>query len=190
MNVVSRGGTSLGEFLAWEERQAPRYEFDGARPVARTGGTAAHSAIQANLITALRARRCQVYGSGLKIEVAGSIRYPDALVACSPVAPRDTVVRDAVVVFEILSESTANTDLIEKNAEYGATPSVRRYAILEQDHAAAIVFARKGEDWVVSIVAGEEAVLRLPEIGVEVVLGELYEGVGLAAPEAVERSPI
>lgn len=188
MNVVLRKPMSLGEFLSWEERQAPRYEFDGFQPVAMTGGTAAHSAIQRNLLFALtgrlRGKPCQPHGSELKIEVAGSIRYPDAFVTCAPVAPKDTVVREPVVVFEILSESTANTDLIEKNAEYRATPSIQRYVILEQDHAAAIVFARKGEDWVADIVAGEETVLRLPEVGVEVPLMELYEGVELAEPHA------
>ncbi len=116
---------------------------------------------------ACAARRAGRTGSELKIEVGGSIRYPDAFVICTPVAPKDTIVRDPTVVFEILSESTASTDLIEKNAEYRATASIQRYIILEQTHAAAIVFARKGEDWVADIVAGGEAVLRMPEIGIE-----------------------
>jgi hypothetical protein len=64
--------------------------------------------------------------------------------------------------------------------EYRATPSIRRYVIFEQTHAAAIVFARKGDDWVSEIVAGDDAVLRLPEIGIEVPLAELYADVELA----------
>ena len=32
---------SLEEFLAWEERQELRWEFDGFVPMAMTGGTAA-----------------------------------------------------------------------------------------------------------------------------------------------------
>jgi hypothetical protein len=31
---------TLGEFLAWEERQPTRHEFDGFQPVAMTGGAA------------------------------------------------------------------------------------------------------------------------------------------------------
>ncbi len=30
---------TLESFLAWEERQELRYEFDGFRPIAMTGGT-------------------------------------------------------------------------------------------------------------------------------------------------------
>lgn len=73
----------------------------------------------------------------------------------------------------MLPDGTANTDLVEKNAEYRATLSIQRYAILEQTHAASIVFARKCEDWISEIVAGNKAVLRLPEMGIEVPLAEL-----------------
>ena len=184
MNVAVRRSMTLPQFLAWEERQELRYEFDGFQPVAMTGGTAAHDAIHRNILFALtgrlRGKPCQPYGSNLKIAVDGRIRYPDAFVVCTPVPPTATVVTEPVVAFEVLSESTANTDIIEKNAEYRATPSIQRYVILQQTHAAAIVFARKGDDWVAEIVAGNEAMLRLPEIGVEIPLAELYIDIELA----------
>jgi Uma2 family endonuclease len=44
---------SLEEFLAWEERQELRWEFDGFAPMAMTGETAAHSAIQRNIYIAI-----------------------------------------------------------------------------------------------------------------------------------------
>nr|WP_294543972.1 Uma2 family endonuclease [uncultured Rhodopila sp.] len=181
---------SLEAFLAWEEQQDLRWEFDGFEPVAMTGGTAGHSAIQRNLIFALTARLrgkpCQPYTSDLKIMVAGSIRYPDAFVVCSPVSRDTLVVTDPVVVFEVLSPGTASTDIGVKNQEYRDTPSIRRYVILSQDDRRATVFAREGDDWVGRIVAGEK-VLEMPEIGISVPLAELYEGVsfdGAAAGEA------
>ena len=39
MTVALRKPITLAEFLAWEERQPARYEFDGFGPVAMTGGT-------------------------------------------------------------------------------------------------------------------------------------------------------
>ncbi len=183
MNIALRKPMTLKQFLAWEERQELRYEFDGFRPVAMAGGTAAQAAIQVNLLAALRTRLrgkpCQPFGSDLKIEVAGRIRYPDAFVVCAPVPASETVVRDPTVVFEILSESTANTDLIEKNQEYRATQSIQRYVILQQTNAAAIAFARNGENWVAEVAAGDGATLSMPEIGIELPLVELYEGVEL-----------
>src|SRR5271165_6354591 len=86
--------------------------------------------------------------AGLKIEVAGRIRYSDAVVVCTPVPPKATVVRDPAVVFEVPSESTSRTNRNEKPREYGATPSIQRYVILEQEAIAAMLFVRKGTDFV------------------------------------------
>ena len=174
---------TLHQFLAWEERQELRFEFDGYEPVAMTGGTAAHDAIQRNILVALtvrlRGKPCQPFGSNLKIGVAGRIRHPDAFVVCTPVPPRATVVTDPVIVFEVLSEGNPNTDLIDKNAEYRATPSVRRYVILAQSHMAAIVFVRDGDRWASEILSRPDAVLDLPEIGAAIPLAEFYIDVAL-----------
>jgi Uma2 family endonuclease len=187
MNVALRKSMTVAEFLAWEARQPLRYEFDGFQPVAMTGGTAAHSAIQRNLAMAvgrrLRGRTCQFYGSDLKIEVAGRIRYPDAFVVCSAVPLRSTVVNDPVVIFEVLSESTARTDIVTKNQEYAATPSVMRYVLLAQDEIGGTMFERVGGDWVGHILRAD-TVLRMPEIDIEVPLAELYEGVEIPAGDA------
>ncbi len=179
MNVARRAPMTLAQFLSWEERQEQRYEFDGQRPIAQAGGTAAHSAIQRNLLFSLtgrlRGQSCQAHGSDLKIEVAdGHIRYPEAFVVCTPVSPRATVVTDPIIVFEVLGDGTANDDLVIKNAEYRATPSIRCYVILQQTHPGAIVFARKDADWITDLVSGQEAVLDLPEIGISIPLSELY----------------
>ncbi len=193
MNVALRKQMTLEQFLAWEERQELRYEFDGFQPVAMTGGTAAHSAIQINLLTVLRGRLrggpCRPFGSGLKILVAGRIRYPDAFVVCTPVPPRSTVVSEPVAIFEILSESTANTDLIAKNAEYRATSSVQYYVILQQASAALMAYARKGEDWVSDVVTGDAAVLRLPGIGAESPLAEMYADIEFPAVSGRDEAP-
>ena len=183
---------TLAQFLAWEERQELRYEFDGFQPVAMTGGTAAHSAIHRNLAIAiggrLRGKPCQFHGSHLKIEVAGSIRYPDGFVVCSPVAGSATVVHEPVVVFEVLSESTARTDLA-KNQEYAATASVLRYIMLAQDEMAGTMFERIGNDWVGHLLLAG-TILRMPEIGIELPLAELYEGIDFAAADAAEPAPV
>ena len=180
MSTALRHAMTCAEFLAWEEAQEPRYEFDGFAPVAMTGGTFAHALIQSNLLRALgnrlRGSPCRAIGSELKVLVAGSVRYPDAFVVCAPVARDALVVEDPVVIFEILSPSTALTDRIVKNREYRATPSVRRYVLLEQLRPAATVFAREGAEWL-GRLADSDAVLAMPELGIALPLAEVYEGV-------------
>jgi Uma2 family endonuclease len=169
---------TLEAFLDWENRQELKYEFDGFQPVAMTGGTAAHATIQVNLMgllfNLLRGHRCRVYGSELKIQVAGRIRYPDAFIVCSPVSSDALVVHEPVVVFEILSPSTSDTDRFEKNWNYRDTPTIQRYVMLEQSRCGATVFARNGEDWAGHVLPGDAA-LELPEAGITLALAELYE---------------
>jgi Uma2 family endonuclease len=167
-------------FLAWEERQEGRYEFDGFRPVAMISGTIAHEVIGQNLCTELdirlRGSRCMPLGPNTKIAVAGRIRYPDALVVCSPQDRKATVVDDPVVVFEVLSDSTAHIDYFEKLREYTAAPSIRRYVILDQDLIAATVFVRDADRMVVETVA-RGGTLTLTEIDVAIPIDDLYRGV-------------
>jgi Uma2 family endonuclease len=181
----------LQSFLEWEEHQALRYEFDGAAATAMVGGTAAHSAIQRNLAISvggrLRGKLCQFHGMDLKILVAGSIRYPDGFVVCSPVPARAKVVSNPVVIFEVLSDSTARMDLGAKNREYEATASVQRYIALEQDFVAGTQFERVGADWIGRILR-EDFILRMPEIRLEFPLRELYEGVDLSQADGLETT--
>ena len=194
MNVAYQPWTTE-RFLAWEARQERKFEFDGFQPLAMVGVRAAHSTIQRNTITALanrlRGKTCQPHGSDLKIAVAnGSIRYPDAFVVCTPVAPDATIVHDPVVVFEILSESSATTDLVVKNSEYRATPSIQHYVVLEQTRAVVVVFSRAGGEWVAERLAGADAIVRLPEIGIDTPITELYLDVTLTGPEAGETASL
>jgi Uma2 family endonuclease len=182
MSSALRQSMTLEEFLVWEERQTLRYEFDGWQPVAMTGGTDAHEAIggtlRALLRDQLRGKPCGVRGPTLKIEVTGRIRYPDAFVYCAPVPPGETVIREPVVVFEVLSPGTSRTDRIEKLREYQATPSIQRYVILEQDSIAATVFTRLSAAWDGrALTAGET--LAMPEIDVALPLEDIYADVTL-----------
>jgi len=183
MTSALRQPMTTGQFLAWEEGQDLRHEFDGFAPVAMTGGTFEHDAIQVNLIRALANRLagtpCRAHGNSIKVEVAGSIRYPDAFVTCGPIPRGSTMLRDPMVIFEVLSKGTARTDRMVKNREYAATNSVRRYVMLEQGTAGATMFERVGADWLGRIL-GTDAMIRMPEIGIEIPLAELYEGLDLS----------
>lgn len=177
---------TLEEFLDWEERQELRYELDGFEPRAMMGGTIIHARIASNLAGALRGRLrppCFAVGSDARLRLARTVRYPDAMVICSPV-PRDaTWVTAPTIVFEVLSSSTARVDRIEKNREYQAALSIQRYVLLEQSSIAAEVYARDGERWVRSTVTGDET-LHLPEIGTEFALSEIYAGIELEGSQA------
>ena len=176
----------MDEFLAWEERQETKHEFDGVHVIAMVGGTSAHALISGNvlfaLLTRLRGKPCRAYNADFMVEVAGSLRYPDVSVVCGPVAPRARRTDRPVVLFEVLSQSTAATDLSDKQDEYRNTPSVQRYVVLWQDRMHALVFTRTGADWVRAVVDGDLR-LEMPEIGVSVQMAEFYIDVTFEAEE-------
>ena len=177
-----------GEFLAWEASQELKWEFDGLQPVAMTGGTRAHAVLQVNLLRALANRLdgkpCQAYSSDLKIQTGPGYRYPDASVSCTPFPDGDLAVAEPVVIFEVLSTSTSSDDRTTKLAEYQALPSVRRYVMLEQDRVFATVITRTDAGWDHALI-GQGGTLAMPEIGVEIPMAELYDGLALAVASQV-----
>lgn len=187
MSAFAKQPMSLEEFLAWERDQDLRFEFDGFGPVAMTGGSFAHSEIATNLVETLRRRLrggpCRAARGDLKVIVNGRIRYPDAVVTCAPIRNDADVVPEPVVVFEVLSPSTAGIDRIAKNADYRATPSIRHYVMLEQTSQAATMFSRDGDQWIGRLLTGD-VVLRFPELGIEVPLADIYAGIGFEAEQA------
>ena len=110
------------------------------------------------------------------------------MVVYSPIDRTATVVYDPVVVFEVLSPSTARDDRIVKAREYQATRSVQRYVMLEQDGVSATVYARSGETWTHEILIAD-SILSLPEIDVELPLAELYDGIVFETEQDADRTP-
>ena len=109
--------------------------------------------------------------------------------SCTPFPDSDTVVAEPVVIFEVLSASTAGDDRTVKLAEYQSLPSVRRYVMLEQDRVFATVITRMEAGWDHALV-GPEGTLVLPEIGFEIPMVELYDGLALVAvPQTVAPAP-
>ena len=175
---------TLDDFVVWEESQELRYEYDGLEIRAMTDGTAAHAGVQLGLLRALgnrlRGKACRVYGSELKVRTATSFRYPDALITCTRPEPSSTFAPEPVVIFEILSNSTARLDLGAKNMEYQSLASLRVYVVLDQSAPSAQVFRRDEEgEWGYEVVVAE-GTLALAEVDVTVPLAEIYEDVELA----------
>ena len=129
-------------------------------------------------------QRSGVVGTGdgplqpLVLTPAGRVRYPDVKVACSEFDPSADHV-DPVVVFEVLSPTTEMTDRRVKSAEYASIAGVMAYVLIAQDRPAATVL-RRDSAWEPEELAGPEAVLDLPEIGVAFQLAELHPDTGAA----------
>jgi len=191
MNIALRKPWTQAEFFAWAEAQETRYEFDGFQPAATTGGNINHNRVMWGLHRALdsRLRRggqgpCEPLGPDAGVETVNkAVRYPDALVTCSRVEGEDRLVPGVIVVFEVLSPTSGRDDRITKVREYAAVPSIRRYVILESSSVGLMVMERSspGQVWQTTVLTKDDT-LRMPEIGIEIPVAEIYEG--LSFPDA------
>ncbi len=187
MDTAVRKTWTQEEFLYWAENQETRYEFDGFQPVAMTGGSPNADAIGGKLITALNVRlsgaKCQPYGPNAGVETASNaVCFPDALVTCTEFDGESPTVPGAVVVFEIVGKTreSINRDHVEKVAEYASVPSILRYVIVESQKVLLTVRERAGgsDPWkTLALLKNLEDVLRLPEIGIEIPVAELYKDI-------------
>jgi Uma2 family endonuclease len=174
---------SLHEFLAWEERQEARYELVDGQPRLMTGGTQAHHLIALNIVATLRDRLrgspCRPWGSDLRVLTGtGNARYPDALIDCGTFEPSSHNASEPVVIFEVLSRSTAWLDLQAKLRDYDATPAIRHYVVVAQDEPNVVLWARDESGRLVlgaALTRMEDRLLLEPR-GVTLTLADIYAG--------------
>jgi Uma2 family endonuclease len=179
MNIL-REPWSVAQFLEWEDRQEGKHEFNGSRIIEMTGGTRAYQRIVTNLIRFFEDHLDPARFDAapeMRIELGGKVRYPDVAVVAGRVPNAVKTLRDALVLFEVLSEETSETDLVHKRAEYAGLPSIRRYVILEQERVAATVLERVPRGWWESELSSGS--LDVPEFGFSLPLAAIYRGSGL-----------
>jgi Uma2 family endonuclease len=175
---------TVEEFLAWERAQEERYEYIDGVIRMMTGGTLDHALIKGNLHAALhRALRrspCMVFVDGPKVAAADTVMYPDVAVTCAPeLRHKEDVLRDPVLVAEVLSKSTEGQDRGGKWRAYREIPSLNRYLLIAQGEMMVEVFTRRPDGWAYTVCAGRDATLELPEFGLDLPLAELYERTSL-----------
>ena len=177
------------DFLRGENGAPHKHEYLNGVVYAMAGGTNRHARLAGNifgaLFTRLRGKRCQPFNSDalIRVERGPDLRfyYPDVSVVCESNAPDEHFQDRPVVVFEVLSESTARLDRGEKREAYLTIPSLLVLVLVETDTMAVTLWRRTGESWAQEYAAAPEQVLSFPEIECELPLAEIYEGSGLTA---------
>ena len=176
---------SVEEYLAGEAVAEQRHEYVEGRVFAMAGGKVRHSRISSRAQLALGRRLgagpCEIFDSGTKIRVKSSGRtrfyHPDAMVVCDS-NPDDDLFQDRpVLIVEVLSPSTRRTDEGEKRDAYLSLGSLKVLLLVEPDEPLVSV-DRRGADGAFTrgFVDGDDAVIPLPELGMDLPLRELYAG--------------
>ena len=185
MNVQLAVHLDKSAFLAWVQGREERYELADGRVVMMTGASRTHGLMVLNIAMLLRNQldpRTVIADFGLD---AGprTLRYPDIMVDR---AGGDYTTSDPVLLIEVLSPSTEALDLGDKAAEYLRLPNLAAYIVIAQSEAKAWVWLRAAAGFPAgpAVIAGQEKVIGIPALSVELPLVEIYRGIALSDPSA------
>lgn len=180
-------GATAEEYFAYEEGIEGYAEYFDGSIFDMSGGSDNHSLVSLNLSSeihqALKGTPCRVYNSdfSLAIEKANAFVRPDVWVICGPSEyshQRTDRAKNALMVAEVLSESTSNYDRSGKFSRYRMVPSLREYVLIEQDHQQVdIYFLNDQGIWEFNSVSGEENVVRFQSLNISIALKDIYANV-------------
>jgi Uma2 family endonuclease len=131
---------TLEEFLRWDDGTDTRYELIGGFPVAMAPPARAHGILCARLggmiDTALRSRRpcaAQIEAGVARVDRDDSVYIADIAVSCRPYRQGEQLVRDPILIVEILSPSTERNDRRLKLPAYQEIGSVGEIVLIDAD---------------------------------------------------------
>ena len=182
MNVQPPLPMDNAAFLDWVQGRQDRYELAGGRVVMMAGGTMGHGLIVGNLFELLRGRvdrKRWVVLTEFGIDVRpGTVRYAD-IVVDQLGAKRDVLTAKApALVAEVLSPSTAKTDLGDKAADYLQLSSLSTYLVFAQDEIKAWAYHRDGHfPPGPQVFAGPDASISVPALSIDLPLSNIYAGI-------------
>jgi Uma2 family endonuclease len=185
MNVQLPSQMDQQAFLAWVQGREERYELDQGRVIMMTRGSRGHCHITMNLMKALHVRldpdRFAVLPRFGIDPGPRTIRFPDIVVDVAGEKPGDLTATAPVLIVEVLSPSSERIDLGDKVAEYLRIPSLLAYLVVAQDEMEAWVWVRGPKVFGpgAEVLKGNDAVIRIPPLGIDLPFAEVYDRVRL-----------
>jgi Uma2 family endonuclease len=186
--TIKTGPMTVEEYFAFTDTRPDneKWELIDGEPVLNASPSRLHQQIFVNLVFLLgRIQRQQpqsweaIPGIGLRISDT-SLPEPDLFILPAGTVRRDPYSRettDAIVVFEILSPSTAERDLRWKRTAYTSLPSLTHYIVVAQDTVDVVVFAREA-GFADRHIRSLDETIELTALGISLPLSEIYYDTG------------
>lgn len=182
MTAAEKVRLSEAEYLAKERASDHKHEYVDGEMVAMAGGSPRHNIIATNIAGALwgrlRGGPCRPLNSDQRVHVreTGLYTYPDVTVLCGPpeTHPEDrNTLCNPRVIFEVLSSSTEAYDRGAEFGHYRRSPSLVEYVLVSQ-HERLVEHFRRTDDGHWILTEFRDGVVRLPALGCELPLDEIY----------------
>ncbi len=191
MSSVAEKRFTPDEYLRLERAAETKSEYDDGVIFAMSGASERHNLLVAGIVRSAGNRlasRCRVYPSDMRVRIQKPTRffYPDVTVVCGQSHLADDqrdVLLNPLVIFEVLSDSTAAFDRGRKFLSYQALESLQEYVLVWQDEYLVEYYRRDAGQWLYAVARGLDAVLPLSSAECEIPLRDIYYQVELAPPE-------
>ncbi len=177
---------SAATYLEQEREGATRSEFIFGEVYAMAGSSDRHQFICSNLFVELfehlrDSQTCRVFMMDMKVKVnEDKYYYPDVVVACDE-KPADPYFREEIVlVVEVASPTTRETDRREKLQAYQQMPSVREYVLIEQEKIHIEIHRRQPNGtWLTHFYnrSDHDETILLESVGLATSLDKIYDRV-------------
>lgn len=187
MNVRTTLPMDNATFFRWLERQEQRHELVDGVPRTLPNVTRHHERITANLVIVLGrlldlARHDIAHGDFAIQTGESTVRYADIMVHEFSDSGDDLSTTAALLLIEVLSDSTRDIDFSGKLTEYSALAGVQQYVVLAQDRSCAWSWVRQEDGrWPneLELIEGLGASIAVPSLGIALPLAEVYSRVPL-----------
>ena len=177
-----RAPVSTDEYLSEELGATVKSEFIDGHVYAMAGTSDWHNVIALNLAGFLNAQLpdpCRALALDVKLQIKTQITeryyYPDVFVSCGSPLAGAFVHTDAMLVAEVLSQTTARFDRGEKMTAYRQLPSLEEYVLIWPDEAIVEIY-RKNNAWQCELIERRQ-VLRMNSVSLELPLVSRYRRV-------------
>lgn len=168
-------------FLAWVEQQEGKYEYDRGTIGMMVRVTRDHAVLVTRFVLALSARldpaNFDVVAEAFAVHTGSSVRFPDVLLERAGGDRKALRSAEPLVIVEVLSPSSKHLDEEVKRDEYLALESLQAYIVASQDAPRLSVWVRNEDGRFLpapTILEGPDKTLRIPSLGLEIRLSELY----------------
>lgn len=179
---IDTGPMTVEEFYAFTDARPDeeKWELIDGEAVLNAAPSKRHQRILRNLVFALATEERRTGAPWIAIPGIGALvsntSRPEPDVMIIPDRPDDPTARDtseAIVLFEIMSPSTAARDLKWKRAAYTAIPTLTHYIVVAQDAVDVVVFARD-TGFAERRLTRRDDVIPFPELGISLPLNDIY----------------
>lgn len=165
------------EYFLFEEKNELKHELINGNLYQISGISKYHNRITLNILlifkALLNAKSYDIYFEGFKVRTPGSnFFYPDVLICHTDANKYYT--DKAILIVEVLSETTRKFDLTDKFIQYQKIETLEYYLCVEPEQQVVLFYYKQDGDWITETFTKDEQILSLPKLNVSFSLKDIY----------------